>query len=82
MRVLRTYMIDGFEIELIDHRSRAFQLVATMMNGREVVIGESEDPVEAYSYESRVARNPAVVKRIELRDRESSIDAIWDASWP
>lgn len=77
MRVLRAYVIDGFEIELIDPRPATYQLVATMMNGREVVIGESDNPAEARTYESRVARNPAVVKRIELRDKESSIDAIW-----
>jgi hypothetical protein len=58
-----------------------YRLVAIMQAGHEIVVKRGHNPVEVREAASRVARNPKAVRRIELRDLEGSLDAIWDASW-
>ena len=58
-----------------------YQLVAIMQHGREIVVEKGYNPVEVEAAARRVSRDPRSVKRIELRDGDSSLSAIWDADW-
>ena len=72
---MKPYVIDGFPIE----RVGTYRLVAIFQHGPIKTIATSDDPAEARTAEHTVARNPEVIRRIELHDSGGPIETIWDA---
>ena len=58
-----------------------FGLIATTIHGQEHLIAKGHNPTEIRAQHTKVSRNPDLIKTIEFRDHESTIDKIWDASW-
>lgn len=80
MTKLPPYIIDGIEIERVEPRG-PYSLIVTFTHGVKKEIANGHDPQAVRAAESRVARNPAVIDRIELRDLDSVLETIWSRTW-
>jgi hypothetical protein len=64
--------------------AKPYQLVFLHAQTKEwVLVKESDSPTICREAESRIARNPKVVQRIELRDAFGTecLETLWDSSW-
>lgn len=58
-----------------------YSLVCTFTSGVEIVCASGHDPVTVREAESRIARNPAAIARIELRDLTGPLETLWANTW-
>lgn len=77
----RYYTICGFPIEVVDARPTPYRLVAVFTHGRELIVASGHSPSIVRAAEDRIARNPLVIARIELRDGSGVLETIWANTW-
>ena len=66
-----------------DELKRPHSCVVFWQDGRATRHGASHNPVDAEDYAfDHVARDPRVIRRIEVHDHEGCVETIWDAAWP
>lgn len=74
------YIIDGIKIERV-RASPTFKLIVYFTFGKILVQAQCYMPSHVRAAHDQVARNPKVIKRIEMHDHEGCIDTIWDNTW-
>ena len=73
------FVIDGFAIERVRPNDARYRLVAVFKFGSELEIGRRDNQASARALESKVARNSAIIKAIELRDGSTVLETVWPA---
>jgi hypothetical protein len=58
-----------------------YSLVAIHRDGRETVVMRGHNPTEVGEANTRVARNPKEIARIELRDLSGVLNTYWAYTW-
>lgn len=58
-----------------------YKLIAIFQQGHEAEVASSYNPSEVIEAESKIAHDPKIIRRIEVRDLTGVIRTLWDASW-
>lgn len=58
-----------------------YSLIVFWQDGRREIVAEGHDPPAVSRQERTIARNAAVIRRIELHDLTGCLETLWAADW-